>query len=235
MKAKIVDKKIIATNTLWVKFDLLGKEINFKPGQYFYLSLINPPYKDSRGNERHFSIVNSPNQKGVIEMATRILESAFKKSLNEILVGSEVEIGMIGGSFILPKSIKKPLVFISGGIGITPFMSMLKFINEEKLPYKVILIYSNRNKESTAFFEELNNLSKKNSNFKIIFTMTDDNEWQGEKRIIDSQFIKDYVSDLENGVFMTAGPPKMVEAIVKTLKDLGIKNKNIISENFTGY
>lgn len=235
MKAKIVDKKIIAVNTLWVKFDLLGKEINFKPGQYFYLSLVNSPYKDLRGNERHFSIVNSPNQKTIIEMATRISDSAFKKSLDEASIESEVEIGMIGGSFILPKSVEKPLIFISGGIGITPFMSMLKFINEGKLLYKIILIYSNRNKESTAFFEELNNVFKENQNLKVIFTMTDNNEWQGEKRIIDGQFIKDYVSDLENSVFMTAGPPKMVEAIVKILKDLGIKSKNIVSENFTGY
>jgi ferredoxin-NADP reductase len=236
MKAIINEKKEIAKGTLMIEFELLGQKISFKPGQFFFVKLINPPYNDDKGEQRHFSFVNSPNEKGVITLATRLGESAFKKSLNELRVGTEVEIDNIMGEFILPEDKTNQLVFIAGGIGITPFMSMLRYVKEEKLDYKVTLLYSNRNKESTAFFDELKKMSREmKKSFKLVMSMTDDAEWDGEKRRIDAQFIKDHVLDYADGVFMTAGPPGMVQAITGVLEELKIKKENIITENFSGY
>jgi len=235
MRVKIKNKKEVAKNTLLVDFDISENKISFKPGQYFFITLINPPHTDKKGNQRHFSIVNSPNEKGILTMATRIRDSAFKRSLLEIPVGTEVEIGIINGSFILPDNKSQPIVFIAGGIGITPFISMLRYISQENLDYKIILLYSNRDRESTAFLEELENIAKNNPRFKLILTMTDDLKWQSEKRKINAQFIKEYISKPKSRLYLIAGPPIMVKAVYDALSEISVNQKNIKTDNFSGY
>ncbi len=234
MKASIEEKKEIAEGTLMVKFRLSG-ELNFKPGQYFFVSLINPPYMDGRGALRHFSIVNSPNEKRVITMTTRLRDSAFKKSLKEMPLGSEVNISSIEGNFVLPEDLKRPLVFLAGGIGITPYISMLRYAKEENLPTKITLLYSNKDQKGTAYLEELLNLDKSNPNFKLVLTMTEDKKWKGESGRIDGSFIKKYVKDLKEPLFYVSGPPAMVSAIKETLKELNLNPANIKAESFSGY
>jgi len=234
MKAIIKGKKEIAKGTLWLEF-ALEKKISFTPGQIFYINLRNPPFTDPEGDMRHFSIVNPPSRNEIIQMATRITESAFKKSLKELPIGTEVEIHSIMGEFKLPKELSKHVVFIAGGIGITPFMSMLRHAKETGLSQKITLIYSNRDRESTAFYDELSQMSQEMKNFKLIFTMTDDKNWKGENRRIEPDFIKEYLSDYKEDYFMFAGPPAMVDAVRKALKKIGVKGKNIKPETFTGY
>ncbi len=234
MKARLSDKKEIATGTLWVQYKV-EENFSFKPGQYMFINLIKPPYSDEKGTTRHFSIVSSPNQKGVLEMATRLRDSAFKKSLKEMALGTEVEIQRIAGTFTLPDNLEKPLVFIAGGIGITPFMSMLKFIAEEKLPVKITLLYSNRDKNSTAFFADLEALQSQIPNLKLVMTMTQDPTWQGEKRRIDSQFIKEYFPEVNENTYYVVGPTPMVDAVEKALQEAGVTPENIKIENFSGY
>ena len=235
MKAKVISKEEIAQGTLMVTFEVVDLLPEFKAGQYFFITLPKLYYPDERGPRRHFSVVNSPNEKGILSMATRLTESGFKKTLAELPLGTEVEVGPIAGVFVLPENLNRPLVFISGGIGITPFMSMLKFVKEEKLPANITLIYSNRNQQSTAFLKELEELAKKIPNFKLVLTMTEDNGWSGEKRKVDGQFIKEYTSNLQNPYFMVVGPPAMTEAVIIELKKIGVEDQNIKVEKFTGY
>lgn len=235
MKAKITQKEEIAQGTLMVTFEILGQEPQFKAGQYFFLTLPNLMYPDDRGPKRHFSIVSSPNEKGVLTMATRLSDSGFKKTLQELPIGSEVEVGPIAGSFILPEDFNQPLVLVAGGIGITPFMSILKYVAEEKLPANITLIYSNRNQASTAFLKEIEEFSKKIPNFKLVLTMTEDEHWNGEKRMVDARFLKEYTSNLKNPQFYVVGPPAMTEAVVGEVKKVGIVDQNIKIEKFTGY
>lgn len=234
MVGKIIDKKEIAIGTLQVTFQI-SEQFTFKPGQYVFVTLTDPPYPDERGNKRHFSIVNSPSEKGIITIATRLRDSGFKKSLQQLPIGTEVELGPIAGVFTLPEDTKKSLVFIAGGIGITPFMSMLRYIKEGGLPYQITLVYSNRDRGSTPFLEELQNLAQVLPNLKLILTMTDDASWDGEKRKVDSQFIKDYFPNLNENFYMVVGPPPMVEAVEKALKEAGVLSENLKIENFTGY
>lgn len=209
-----------------VKFKVF-EDFTFAPGQYFFINL--------RGATRHFSIVNSPNEKGILTMTTRLRDSVFKKSLQELPVGTEVEIQRISGNFVLPEDTGKPLVFIAGGIGITPFMSMLRFIKEQGLNYRITLIYSNRNQSSTAYLDELQTLSSQIPNFKLILSMTDDPIWEGEKRRVDANLLKEYFPNVNESLFMVVGPPAMVEAVEKALTDIGLREENIKIENFTGY
>lgn len=234
MIGKIVSKQEVATGTLQVSFQL-SENVTFKPGQYVFVNLPKLLYPDDRGPRRQFSINNSPNHPDHLTITTRLSDSGFKRTLNELPIGSEVELGPIAGMFTLPENPSKPLVFIAGGIGITPFISILNYIKEQSLPYKVTLVYSNRNQSSTAYLKELEELAKILPNLKLIFTMTEDNHWAGEKRKIDSNFLKEYFPDVNDNYYMVVGPPAMVEAVDKALKDVGVLNENIKKENFTGY
>lgn len=227
MLGEITHKQLVATETLQVSFKV-KEPFNFKPGQYVFVTLPKLNYPDERSARRQFSIVNSPSQKGIITITTRLSDSGFKKTLNELALGTEVELGPIAGIFTLPD--QKTLVFIAGGIGITPFMSILSYVKEQSLQYNITLIYSNRNQASTAYLNELQSLP-----VKLIPTMTDDPQWEGEKRKVDANFIKEYVPNFTEPIFMVVGPPGMVDAIRKVLDGLGVEDENIKFENFTGY
>jgi ferredoxin-NADP reductase len=236
MRARIKEKEEIAKGTLLVTFDLLGEEADFKPGQYFFVTLPDVGYQDDKGLRRHITVVTSPNEKGVLGFATRMRDSAFKRSLGELPVGTEVEVEPPKGSFALPEDTSQPLVFVAGGIGITVFRSMLRYIREEQLSYRVTLIYSNRDRESTAFLDELRELEQALPEFRLILTMTQDQGWDGETRKIDAQFFRDYLGDdLNQYTLLVAGPPGMVEGMQKALEDAGANEENVIAERYSGY
>jgi ferredoxin-NADP reductase len=177
MRARIKEKREVAERTLMVVFDLLGEEVDFRPGQYFWVTLIDPPYDDEKGPRRHITVVTSPNERGVLGLCTRLRDSAFKRSLAELPVGAEVEVEQPKGEFALPEDTSRPYVFIAGGIGITVFRSMLLYIAEEKLPHRVTLVYSNRDRASAAFLDELEELERANPNLRLVLTMTQDPGW----------------------------------------------------------
>jgi ferredoxin-NADP reductase len=236
MRARIKEKQEVAKGTFLVTFDLLGEELDFRPGQYFFVTLPDVGHHDDRGLRRHITIVTSPNEKGVLGLATRMRDSAFKRSLRALPVGTEVEVEQPKGDFALPDETSRPLVFVAGGIGITVFRSMLRFIHEERLPYQVTLIYSNRDRESMAFLDELQQLEWQMPDFRLILTMTQDPGWEGESRKVDAQFFKRYLEqDLNQYTFLVAGPPAMAEGVQKALEEAGVQEENVIAERYSGY
>ncbi len=234
MRALLKDRKEIAQDTLYLAFDLLGQELTFQAGQFFTLTLSNPSHTDNRGNQRFLGFINSPSKKGIVETATVMGVSAFKKSLVELELGSEVEIGPVGGEGVL-KDKTKPLVYVASGIGIVPFMSAIHMVKDLNLPDKIILLYEQTDKASTAFFDELTTYAKENQNFTCIITLTDDSSWVGEKRKIDSQFFKEYLLKPEIYHYVITGPLKNVLAIQNALKVAGAKPEDIRIEIFSGY
>jgi ferredoxin-NADP reductase len=236
MRARIKDKQEVAKGTLLVTFDLLGEEVDFRPGQYFFVTLPDAGHQDDKGLRRHITVVTSPNEKGILGLATRMRDSAFKRTLGELPVGTEVDVEPPKGKFALPEETDRPLVFVAGGIGITVFRSMLRYIHEERLPYRVTLIYSNRDRESTAFLDELRELEQALPEFRLILTMTQDPMWDGETRKIDAQFFTDYLDgDLNQYTFLVAGPPAMAEGVQQALAAAGVQEENVIAERFSGY
>lgn len=236
MRARIKEKQEIAKGTLLVTFDLLGEEVNFRPGQYFFVTLPDGGHQDDKGLRRHLTVVTSPTEKGVLGFATRMRDSAFKRTLGELPVGSEVEVEPPKGKFSLPEDPSRPLVFVAGGIGITVFRSMLRYISEERLPYRVTLIYSNRDRESTAFLDELRALEQTLPDFRLILTMTEDPGWEGETRMVDGNLVKDYFDeDLNQYMFLVAGPPAMAEGVQSALQEAGVRDENLIAERYSGY
>jgi ferredoxin-NADP reductase len=236
LRARVAEKREIAKGTLLVIFDLLGEEVEFTPGEYFFVTLLDPPYDDERGPRRHFSVVTSPNERGRLGFCTRLRDSAFKRSLAELPVGAEVEVEQPKGSFLLPEDTNQPYVFLAGGIGITVFRSMLRYIAEEDLLHRVTLIYSNRDRDSTPFLDELSQLEEAREGFELVLTMTDDASWGGESRRIGPELLVDHLSDdLSSYAFLVAGPPAMVDAIVEMLETAGVPEERVSADRFSGY
>jgi len=236
MRATIKEKREVAKGTLFVRFDLLGEEVDFRAGQYFWLTLLDPPYADEKGPRRHISVATSPNERGALGLATRLRDTAFKRSLAELPLGTEVDVEHPKGEFVLPAGTDLPYVFIAGGIGITVFRSMLLYVAEEDLPHQVTLVYSNRDRESTAFLDELTELARDHENIDVVLTMTEDEGWDGESRIIGPDLLRDHLDgDLAGYRYLLAGPPGMVEAVTRSLREAGIPEEQIRPERFSGY
>jgi ferredoxin-NADP reductase len=235
MKATIKQKREVAKGTLFVTFDLGGEDVNFRPGQYFWVELLDPPYDDEKGPRRHITVVTSPTEEGVLGLATRLRDSAFKRSLAELPEGSPVDVEQPKGSFVLPEDTSKRYAFVAGGIGITPFRSMLRYIADKGLDYDITLVYSNRDVESTAFLDELKELESVVPRCRLVLTMTADPNWDGDSRMLDADVLRDILGDLESFQFMIAGPPGMARSVEASLLEAGLSEDQVQSDSFSGY
>jgi ferredoxin-NADP reductase len=234
MQATIKEKREVAKGTLFVTFDLGGENVEFEPGQYFWVELLDPPYEDEKGPRRHITVVTSPTE-GVLGLATRIRDTAFKRSLVEMPEGAAVDVEQPKGSFVLPEDTSKRYAFVAGGIGITPFRSMLRYIADKGLDYDITLVYSNRDVESTAFLDELKELESVVPRCRVLFTMTDDPSWEGDKRMLDAEVLGELLGDLESFHFMIAGPPPMAKSVEGSLLEAGLSEDQVQSDSFSGY
>ncbi len=232
------DRHIIAEGTMEFVLDTTRTEFTFRAGQHADFSLINPPHEDAEGSTRTFSLITSPNEKGIIAFATRMRDTAFKNSLKEIPLGTKIKVTGPFGSFTLHEDVSKPAVFLSGGIGITPIRSILAYAAEERLPHKLFLFYSNRNPASTAFLSDLKQFAEVNPNLTLVPTITDevdDPQWQYEHGIITADMIKKYGVDLTQAIYYLSGPPPMVAAMRKLLQEAQVSGDAIKTEEFAGY
>jgi len=235
MRATIKEKREVADQTLMVILDVGPDRPGFRPGQYFWVELPDRGYHDEKGLRRHISIVTSPTEPEVLGLATRLRDSAFKQTLAALEVGDEVHVEEPKGSFQLPEDTGRDYVFIAGGIGITVFHSMLRYIADTQLPYRVTLVYSNRDRASAAFLDELRDFERRIPGLTVILTMTDDPGWSGEARRVDGRFLREYLGDdLARYTFMVAGPPGLAEGVGDLLKET-VPEDQVIVGTFSGY
>jgi ferredoxin-NADP reductase len=235
VRARVKEKREVAKGTLLVVFDLQGEEVDFRPGQYFWVELLDSPYEDEKGLRRHISVVTSPTERGVLGLCTRLRDSAFKKTLAELELGDEVEVEPPKGDFVLPEDTSRPYVFVAGGIGITVFRSMLHWIADTGQPYRVTLVYSNRDRESTAFLDELQELERTLPDLRLVTIMTDEPGWDGESRRIDADVLREHLGELADSTYLVAGPPAMVEAVAGQLAEAGVPDEQVLPSRFSGY
>lgn len=206
--------------------------IDYKPGNYFVIVL---DVDDPKGNFRDFSSASSPTE-DVIIISSRITKSEFKKKLSSLKPGDKVTVKGPFGHFLLMDN--KDIVMIAGGIGITPFRSMLKYLADVESTQKVTLFYGSKNPEEIAFFSDLEEFSKKNKNIKIIITVNDPKDlkkdYRGLTGLIDANMIK-YNTSVKNKYFYICGPVAMVDSMTNQLKSIGVSESDIRVEHFTGY
>jgi len=236
MRALVKETREVAEGTLLVVFDLQGEEVDFRPGQYFWVELLESPYEDEKGLRRHFSVVTSPTERGVLGVCTRLRDTAFKKTLAELKVGDEVEVEPPKGDYALPEDTSPSYVFVAGGIGITVFRSMLRYIADTGAPYRVTLVYSNRDRAGTAFLDELQELEQQIPGFRLLLTMTEDEGWDGESRFVGPDLLTDHLEGgLADHTYLVAGPPAMVEAVAGQLSEAGVPEEQVLPDRFSGY
>ena len=235
MRATIKEKREVAKGTLLVVFDLGGEEVEFQPGHYFWVELPNRGHEDEKGLRRHISVVTSPTEPGVLGLATRMRDSAFKRTLAELEVGDEVDVEQPKGNFVLPEETDREYAFLAGGIGITVFRCMLRYIADKELPYRITLVYSNRDRESSAFLDELEELERRIPGLRVVLVMTDDDGWGGETRRISEELLGDVLGELNGKTFLVAGPPDMAKGVEAMLHEAGIPPEQILADSFSGY
>lgn len=209
------------------------RPISYLPGQYFYFTLSGLKYPDPRGATRHFTLSSSPTEGTFLRNTTRIRqESGFKKSLSELPVGSYVEGQGPEGTFIFDGKDPGPHVFIAGGIGITPFRSMIKFASDKKLVVPIHLIYTNSD-NNFIFGQELEGIDKASNTIQIAFH---DSSKLGH---LDGTSIQKYIQnwklEIKNCTFWLCGPPVMTDAMQVALGNLNISFAKVKTEKFTGY
>jgi ferredoxin-NADP reductase len=234
VKAVVRETREVAKGTLLAVFDVEGYP-DYRPGHYFWVELPDRGHQDEKGLRRHITIVTSPTEQGVVGLATRLRDTAFKRTLAELEPGDEVEVEEPKGSFLLPDDTSQPYVFVAGGIGITVFRSMLRYIADTGAPHDVTLLYSNRDRGSAAFLDELGELEAQIPGLRVVLTMTDDDEWDGEHRRIDEGFLRDHVGDLSRPTFFVAGPPAMAEGVSELLAAAGVPEDRVHTGRFSGY
>lgn len=219
----------------------------YTAGQYAYFNLDNV-VGNNKGLTRHFTISSSPTE-NFIMLSTRIRDSQYKHRLSTLEVGDKVNVSRPEGEFVLPEDYSKSLIFLSGGIGVTPFRSMISYATDKQLPLKIIMFDSNKNQQNILFKKEFDNWATLNENLKIIYTISeeDSNEnsvlcgtekWNGEIGRIDKELILRHVdtNTLGNSTFYVCGPPDMLKSMQSLLeKDFEIPKGRIRIEEFTGY
>jgi ferredoxin-NADP reductase len=234
---KLLRREEVAEGTMAYYFDK-PPDFQFKPGQYLDCSLIDPSETDHEGNIRSFSIASAPAEEHLM-VATRMRDTAFKRVLKRTAIGSQLKIDGPLGSFTLHSSKSRSAVFLAGGIGITPFRSMIVKAAREPLANRIALFYSNRRPEDSAFLQELQQIGSENQNYQIIAVMTEMEKskrlWNGETGLVDKAMIARFVPDLAEPIYYIAGPPPMVAAMKETLTGAGMNEDDIRSEDFAGY
>lgn len=231
------EKKFVGTDT----YDFIftpSEVLKFEPGQYLEWTLGSNG-ADSRGNRRYFTISSSPTEPE-IHMGIKFYSapSTFKTALQKLNIGDTIIASQLAGEFLLPKDSTKKLVFIAGGIGITPFRSMIKYLIDKNQKRIVTLLYSNKTMADVAYKEIFDEAEEK-LNIKTVYALTDieniPNDWKGCCGFITADVIKKEIPDYKDRIFYLSGPHGMVVSFEKVLKDLGVSKWNIKKDFFPGF
>lgn len=211
--------------------------VDFVAGQYFEVTVPhdNP---DRRGIRRFFTIASSPTEP-LLMFAIKVPErpSSLKAALLAMRPGGEISASDLEGDFVLPSSPDVPCCLIAGGIGITPFRSMVKYLLDTNSRRPITLIYSNLRREDIAFRGILDEAERR-LGLKVVYTLNGEEippDWEGRTGFVDALMVRDEVPDYMDRLFYVAGPVAMVVAMGKMLSSMGIPGDRIKRDYFPGY
>jgi ferredoxin-NADP reductase/nitrite reductase/ring-hydroxylating ferredoxin subunit len=226
-----------------MKFRIARGGIDYTAGQYAFFKLDHIS-GDVKGPIRHFSIASSPTEQDHILISTRIRDTQYKQKLASLKEGAKILVWGPEGDFVLHDDYSKPAVFLSGGIGVTPFRSMIKYATDKQLPIKITMFDSNKNQQNILYKEEFDRWAEQNKNFKVIYAVTEEEQeainsnWSGERGRIGKLMLERHLSkgEIGNAIFYICGPPGMLKAMQELLqKEMQIPKDRFKVEAFTGY
>jgi ferredoxin-NADP reductase len=246
-----VKKEQVAHETYSFFFDREGQpDFDFTAGQYIRMSLeIENP--DERGSSHYFTISSSPLEKEYLTITTKIVvqASTFKQTLSSLTPGTPVRFFGPNGDFTLPEHPEKPIVFLAGGIGITPSHSMITFAAKAGASFAMTLFVSFSTVEEAVFYDELKKIGQEHENVQIVYTVThlfepepqsrrpeeSTQPWSGETGRISADMIKNYIQNVQNAQYYISGPQKMVSAMAEITSQMGVPEEQVKKEDFPGY
>jgi ferredoxin-NADP reductase len=224
MRLKLVEKRVETADTKSFFFDG-SADVKWKAGQYIHYQLphANP---DDRGIERYFSISSAPCE-GRVRLTCRFApkSSSFKKALDALPIGGEIEGDFPEGDFCVENA-AKPLVFIAGGIGITPFRAILIDLERREMPLHIHLLYANKDADA-PFRAELESFAARHPSVRLNFFIGDDR--------LDGNRIRQHVPNLKRHRVYVSGPESMVGSFDQLLKALGVADADVMNDFFPGY
>jgi glycine betaine catabolism B len=233
-----VKKEHVAADAYEFFFDRRAVNFDFSAGQYIRM-FLDIPQPDERGITRLFSLTTAPQEKRYLSITTRIMQSMFKKTLASLQPGAFVRFFGPMGRFMLEETDTRPRIFIAGGIGVTPFRSMLRYAIMAQLTTPIMLFASYKSVEDGIYYQEFSSFMKEHSWFRYIPTITQpkqsDNHWDGlTGRLTQTMLLKN-IPNFKQSVYYIAGPMNMVDSQIDMLAAMGIPPEQIKKEKFTGY
>lgn len=236
-KTKLVKKRDLAEGTMEFVFER-PQDFTYEAGQTIDLKILDPKETDDEGNARTFTLASAPHE-DVLRVASRMRDTAFKRNLKNLEPGMEIGIEGPFGSFTLHDNAARPAVFLAGGIGITPFHSIVSDATRRALPHQLFLFNSNRRPEDAAYFEELQEFATQNPQFTFVPVVTQPEKsvtlWSGETGHVTTQMLARYIPEGSQPIYYLAGPQRMVLALRDALIKSGISKDDIRYEEFAGY
>jgi ferredoxin-NADP reductase len=203
-------------------------KFNYLPGQYIEYTL-KVAKADSRGNRRYFTLASSPTEDEVL-LGVKFYDkpSSFKETLLNLRPTDTITAFQVAGDFVLPQNKSKKLVFIAGGIGITPFRSMTKYLLDKNEPRDIILLYANKT-NADIVYKSIFDEAEKTLGLKAHYIETD------TVGRLSKELITTFVADAQERTFYISGPQAMVTTVKSILNDMNIPDHRIVSDFFPGF
>jgi ferredoxin-NADP reductase len=214
------------------------RRLRFRPGQYLEWTLGHSR-PDSRGNRRYFTIASSADERDVrIGVKCHPAASSFKRSLLAMRPGNEIVASQLAGEFVLPANRREKLVFMAGGIGITPFRSMIRHLLDHNEERRITVLYSNRTAPEIVYTDVLEE-ARNRLGIKTVYTLTDPRsvppDWEGGTGRVDAEMIASTVPDYHERTFYLSGPRSLVVGFEEVLRNIGIPKSRIKTDFFPGF
>jgi len=235
-EAKLIGREKLPGDVAIFRFEK-PEGFRFIAGQWCTVSVPTLGFEDDKGLRRPLSIASSPSEKELL-FVMKLGSSAMKQTMAEMMPGTTVSLGQAMGTMVLPEETGTPLVFLAGGIGITPFRSMCRWAADTRTGHTITLFYSSKTPEETPFLEELGRIPEQHDKVSVIATMTrapeDPKIWNGLRGRLSTDIIKTHCPVWERAVYYLAGPPAMADTMKEMLNALGVPADRIKVELFAG-
>ncbi|HLY27845.1 MAG TPA: FAD-dependent oxidoreductase [Aggregatilineales bacterium] len=215
-----------------------NRRVAFAPGQYMEWTLGHQS-PDSRGNRRYFTLASSPTEDN-LRLGVKFYQhsSSFKRSMLAMDANTEIVAAQLAGDFVLPTNPNQRCILIAGGIGITPFRSMIKFLLDANQKRPITLFYANRSPNDIVY-KDVFDQAQKRLGIKTIYTLTDPaqvpSNWTGKVGYINSRMIREQVPEYRKCLYYLSGPNAMVTAYQDTLLKMGVPQGQIKMDYFPGF
>ena len=236
MRVRLAERRLETADVMSFTFDLGGQTLEYLPGQYLHYQLDELSFPDERGNRRHFTISSSPTEKGIVMFTTRMRGSGFKETLRHAPLGRELACESPSGRFVMPQDETRRHVLIAGGIGITPYRSILLHTADTGGQIDAVMLYFSRSEADIVFRRELEALVRRMPTLSVVHILGEPGPgWTGERGKLDEALLRRWVIEPDRSLFWISGPPPMVRACRERIREIGIQDDAIRMEGFAGY